>query len=221
MWTNVDQCAPVARAHAARPSPVRQPPCASGRGVQSAADGRANRNAAHSVNWLGDGGLFDTPLTRQSASQKFNRDEIEEGVEVLGHGAPVSATLAHRLTEFARGSSALPPGPANSNFGSLGRGYGALEVRLQREATVDAERAHSSSAPRRTCQAVEERRTLFLPRRANITKMLCAVHPGSPPCAPVFQFTCCAPAPPPPCRRCGPPPPGPSSAPPRRPSRST
>ena len=70
-------------------------------------DGRANRNAAHSVNWLGDGG-FDTPLTRQSASQKFNRDEIEEGVEVLGHGAPVSATLAHRLTEFARGSSALP-----------------------------------------------------------------------------------------------------------------
>ena len=86
---------------------MRQPPCASGRRVQCAADGRANRNAAHSVNWLGDGG-FDTPLTRQSASQKFNRDEIEEGVEVLGHGAPVSATLAHRLTEFARGSSALP-----------------------------------------------------------------------------------------------------------------
>ena len=56
-------------------------------------DGRANRNAAHSVNWLGDG-QSDTPLTRQSTSQKFNRDEIEEGIEVLGHGAPVSATLA-------------------------------------------------------------------------------------------------------------------------------
>ena len=79
-------------------------------------DGRANRNAAHSVNWLGDSG-FDTPLTRQSASQKFNRDEIEEGVEVLGHGAPVSATLAHRLTEFARGSSALPLAGRHSNFG--------------------------------------------------------------------------------------------------------
>jgi hypothetical protein len=70
-------------------------------------DGRANRNAANSVNWLGDGG-FDTPLTRESASQKFNRDEIEEGVEVIGHGAPVSATLARRLTEFATGRLALP-----------------------------------------------------------------------------------------------------------------
>ena len=117
MWTNVDHEGPVAgaskpRAHVARPSPVRQPPCASGRRVQCAVDGRANRNAANSVNWLGDGG-FDTPLTRESASQKFNRDEIEEGVEVIGHGAPVSATLARRLTECATGSSAL----GDSNFG--------------------------------------------------------------------------------------------------------
>jgi hypothetical protein len=79
-------------------------------------DGRANRNAANSVNWLGDGG-FDTPLTRESASQKFNRDEIEEGVEVIGHGAPVSATLARRLTEFATGSSALPAGWATQTLG--------------------------------------------------------------------------------------------------------
>ena len=151
MWTNVDQCAPVAgaskpRAHAARPSPVRQPPSASGRRVQCAVDGRANRNAAHSVNWLGDSG-FDTPLTRQSASQKFNRDEIEEGVEVLGHGAPVSATLAHRLTEFARGSSALPLAGRLKLWG-VWVVYGlCLAHRLL---LVDAERADVYAAPRRT-----------------------------------------------------------------------
>ena len=109
-------------------------------------DGRANRNAAHSVNWLGDG-RFDTPLTRQSTSQKFNRDEIEEGVEVLGHGAPVSATLAHRLTEFARGSSALPLAGRLKLWG-VWVVYGlCLAHRLL---LVDAERADVYAAPRRT-----------------------------------------------------------------------
>ena len=83
-------------------------------------DGRANRNAAHSVNWLGDG-QSDTPLTRQSTSQKFNRDEIEEGIEVLGHGAPVSATLAQPPPDRVRERELrAAAGWATQTLGGLG-----------------------------------------------------------------------------------------------------
>ena len=179
MWTNVDQCAPVARAHAARPSPVRQPPSASGRRVQSAADGRANRNAAHSVNWLGDGGLFDTPLTRQSASQKFNRDEIEEGVEVLGHGAPVSATLAQPPPDRVRERELrAAAGWANQTLGVWkvinqhrqerpSGVWGSYDFVTQRFWTSTTRRARGMSPQHRAARAkwLKKEQLFFLPRR--------------------------------------------------------
>ena len=107
MWTNVDQWqAPQNQERMWRvPAPSGSRPAP--KDVDYSAQWTGAQNATrHTECQLArcDGG-FDTPLTRESAAQKFNRDEIEERVEVIGHGAPVSATLARRLTEFARGSS--------------------------------------------------------------------------------------------------------------------
>ena len=70
----------------ARPSHVQWLPCALGRRVRCAVGGCADRNGAYASTRVVDGRLH-TLLPRQSASQQFDGDEIEDGVEVSGHGA--------------------------------------------------------------------------------------------------------------------------------------